>query len=83
MKTRQLGNSDLKVSVFGLGCMGMSEFYGATDEAEAVATLHRALDRGVTLLDTAAMYGFGHNETEPKEPSGCEAPAGGYTRRSI
>jgi aryl-alcohol dehydrogenase-like predicted oxidoreductase len=62
MKQRKLGNQGLTVSAMGLGCMGMSEFYGATDEAEAIATIHRALDLGVTLLDTADMYGVGHNE---------------------
>jgi aryl-alcohol dehydrogenase-like predicted oxidoreductase len=61
MKTRTLGK-DLKVSAVGLGCMGMSEFYSGRDEAEAIATLHRALDLGVTLLDTADMYGPFTNE---------------------
>ena len=61
MQTRTLGTT-LEVSALGLGCMGMSEFYGATDEAEAIATLHRALDLGVTLLDTADVYGMGANE---------------------
>ena len=60
--TRPLGRSGLTVSAMGLGCMGMSEFYGATDEAESIATLHRALDLGVTFLDTADMYGTGRNE---------------------
>jgi aryl-alcohol dehydrogenase-like predicted oxidoreductase len=63
MKMRQLGKSGLKVSPIGLGCMGMSEFYGPRDEAEAVATIHRALDLGVNFLDTADMYGLGANET--------------------
>ncbi|MBX3025005.1 aldo/keto reductase [bacterium] len=62
MRTRPLGRSDLRVSAIGLGCMGMSEFYGATDEAEAVATIHRALDLGCTFLDTADMYGPHTNE---------------------
>ena len=61
MKTRKLGQ-DLTVSAIGLGCMGMSEFYSGRDEAEAIATLHRALDLGVTLLDTADMYGPFTNE---------------------
>ena len=61
MKTRKLG-AHLEVSALGLGCMGMSEFYGGRDEAEAIATIHRALDLGVTLLDTADMYGVGKNE---------------------
>jgi aryl-alcohol dehydrogenase-like predicted oxidoreductase len=60
MKKRQL--RDLTVSAIGLGCMGMSEFYGPSDEEESVATIHRALDLGVTFLDTADMYGHGHNE---------------------
>ncbi|SHG49316.1 aldo/keto reductase [Streptoalloteichus hindustanus] len=60
LPTRRLGA--LEVSAQGLGCMGMSEFYGATDDAESIATVHRALDLGVTLLDTADMYGMGANE---------------------
>ena len=60
MKTRRLGQ--LEVSAIGLGCMGMSEFYGTPDEGEAVATIHRALDLGVTFLDTADMYGPFTNE---------------------
>ena len=62
MKTRQLGRNGLTVSAIGLGCMGMSEFYGAGDEAESIATIHRALELGVTLLDTADMYGPFTNE---------------------
>ena len=62
MKTRKLGNSGLEVSALGLGCMGMSDFYAGRDEAESVATLHRALDLGVNFLDTADMYGIGRNE---------------------
>ena len=56
MQTRKLGSQGLEVSAEGLGCMGMSEFYGATDEAEAMATIHRALELGVTLLDTSDIY---------------------------
>ena len=52
MKTRKLGSEGLEVSALGLGCMGMSEFYGTSDEQSATATIHRALDLGVTLLDT-------------------------------
>ncbi len=63
MRMRLLGKSGLKVSAIGLGCMGMSEFYGPGDEVEAVATIHRALDLGVNFLDTADMYGLGANET--------------------
>lgn len=61
MKQRKLGQG-LTVSELGLGCMGMSEFYGTGDEAESIATIHRALDLGVTLIDTADMYGSGANE---------------------
>ena len=60
MKQRQL--RDLTVSAIGLGCMGMSEFYGPSDEDESIATIHRALDLGVTFLDTSDLYGSGHNE---------------------
>jgi aryl-alcohol dehydrogenase-like predicted oxidoreductase len=60
MQQRRLG--DLTVSALGFGCMGMSDFYAGRDEAEAVATIHRALDLGVTFLDTADMYGVGRNE---------------------
>jgi len=62
MQYRRLGSSSLVVSAVGLGCMGMSEFYGETDESESTATIHRALDQGVTFLDTADMYGLGRNE---------------------
>jgi aryl-alcohol dehydrogenase-like predicted oxidoreductase len=62
MQTRELGKSGLTVSAVGLGCMGMSEFYGASDEAASIATLHRALEIGVTFWDTADMYGSGANE---------------------
>lgn len=61
MKTRQLGQG-LTVSAIGLGYMGMSEFYGERDEGEAISTLHRALDLGVTFIDTADMYGPFTNE---------------------
>lgn len=62
MEQRQLGKQGLTVSAIGLGCMGMSEFYGPGDEAESIATLHRALDLGVNFLDTADMYGPFTNE---------------------
>ena len=63
METRTLGTQGLEVSAQGLGCMGMSEFYGRTDESEAIATIRRALELGVTFLDTADMYGWGANES--------------------
>lgn len=62
MNRRQLGTSGLTVSAQGLGCMSMSEFYGPRDEPESLATIHRALDLGVNFLDTADIYGLGHNE---------------------
>jgi aryl-alcohol dehydrogenase-like predicted oxidoreductase len=62
MDTRILGTKGLEVSEQGLGCMGMSEFYGSTDEQEAIATIHRALELGVNFLDTADMYGPFTNE---------------------
>jgi aryl-alcohol dehydrogenase-like predicted oxidoreductase len=62
MPRRRLGRSELVVSALGLGCMGMSEFYGSTDDAESIATIHRAIDRGIDFLDTADIYGVGRNE---------------------
>ena len=62
MQMRKLGSCGLEVSALGLGCMGMSEFYGERDEAEAIATIHRAVDLGITLIETADMYGPFTNE---------------------
>jgi len=62
MKHRNLGHSNLEISVIGLGCMGMSEFYGSAQETESIATLHRAIELGVNFFDTADMYGPWTNE---------------------
>jgi len=62
MQLRSLGKNGPRVSALGLGCMGMSEFYGPSDEAESIATIHRALDLGMNFLDTADAYGLGRNE---------------------
>ncbi len=62
MQTRILGKQGPVVSAVGLGCMGMSEFYGSTNDSESIKVIHEAIDRGVTFLDTADMYGVGHNE---------------------
>jgi len=62
LKQRSIGNSGLEVSALGLGCMGMSDFYSGRDEEEAIRTIHRAIEFGVTFLDTADMYGVGKNE---------------------
>jgi aryl-alcohol dehydrogenase-like predicted oxidoreductase len=62
MDKRKLGSTGPVVSSLGLGCMGMSDFYGPTDRSESIATIHAALDAGVTLLDTGDFYGMGHNE---------------------
>ena len=62
MQYRELGNSDLKVSAIGLGCMSMSGTYGKSDDAESIDVIHHALDLGVNFLDSSDMYGWGHNE---------------------
>jgi aryl-alcohol dehydrogenase-like predicted oxidoreductase len=62
MKTRNLGNNGPEVSSIGLGCMGMSDLYGNADRMESIATIHEALEKGVTLFDTGDFYGVGHNE---------------------
>src|SRR3954454_16290152 len=62
MNTRPLGTTGPSVSALGLGAMGMSDLYGPADRAESLATIHAALDAGITLLDTGDFYGMGHNE---------------------
>jgi pyridoxine 4-dehydrogenase len=62
MDHRKLGATGPNVSVIGLGCMGMSDFYGPADRSESISTIHAALDAGITLLDTGDFYGIGHNE---------------------
>lgn len=62
MKTRKLGREGLSVSALGLGCMSMTDIYGPADDRESIATIHHALDRGVSFIDTADMYGNGRNE---------------------
>ncbi len=62
MRQVPLGQSSLSISRIGLGCMGMSQAYGPTDEAESIATIHRALELGINFLDTSDRYGAGKNE---------------------
>src|ERR1700726_3981034 len=62
MEHRKLGKSGPTTSAIGLGTMGMSDFYGPADRSESIATIHAALDAGITLLDTGDFYGMGHNE---------------------
>src|SRR5574341_49509 len=67
MRTRTLGKSGPPLSLIGLGCMGMSDFYGPADMAESIATIHAALETGITLLDTGDFYGMGRNELLVRE----------------
>jgi pyridoxine 4-dehydrogenase len=70
MEKRKLGSTGPAVSTIGLGCMGMSDFYGPTDRGESISTIHAALDAGITLLDTGDFYGMGHNELLIREALG-------------
>ena len=91
MLSRNLGQSGISVSAIGLGCMGLSEFYGEpTQETEAINLLHRAVDLGITHFDTAEIYGQGRNEqllgkafAFPPKHQGAEAGAKGLRSRSI
>ena len=67
MEQRKLGSTGPTVSALGLGCMGMSEVYGPADRDESIATVHAALDAGITLLDTGDFYAMGHNELLVRE----------------
>src|SRR5438477_12941972 len=62
MQFRKLGKTGIRLSAIGLGCMGMSEFYGQRNDEESIKVIHRAIDIGVTFLDTADIYGIGDNE---------------------
>src|SRR3954451_11281106 len=71
MTTRSLGTTGPRVSAIGLGAMGMSDLYGPADRAESIATIHAALDAGITLIDTGDFYGMGHNELLIREALEC------------
>ena len=81
MKYLHLGKTGPQVSALGLGCMGMSGMYGPSDRAEGIATIHAAIDAGVTLLDTGDFYGIGHNEMLIGEPSSEEPRQGPHQRQ--
>jgi len=83
MRARRLGSSGPHVSALGLGCMGMSGVYGPADETESIATIHAALDTGVTLLDTGDFYGHGpQRAAHPPGPAG-PGPRPGDDQRQV
>ena len=82
MNYLQLGSHGPQVSAIGLGTMGMSDMYGPADRAESTATIHAALDRGVTLLDTGDFYGMGHNEMLVGEALSRWCKSSGQFRRT-
>ena len=82
MKMRQLGTG-LRIPAIGLGCDGMSGIYGPADEAESIATIHAALDAGVTLIDTGDFYGMGHNELLIGEALRAARPRQGRAEREV
>jgi aryl-alcohol dehydrogenase-like predicted oxidoreductase len=82
MEQRKLGSSGPTVSALGLGCMGMSEVYGPADRGEAIATVHAALDAGITLLDTGDFYAMGHSEMLAGGAEECH-PRQGSAQREV
>jgi aryl-alcohol dehydrogenase-like predicted oxidoreductase len=84
VETRKLGSSGLEVSALGLGCMGMSEFYGPSGESESIDTIHRAIELGVTFLDTADIYGMGRNEElVGRAIRSCSQPSSAFCERQM
>ena len=83
MQSRQLGTTGPTVSALGLGAMGMSDFYGPADRTESIATIHAALDAGLTLIDTGDFYGMGHNELLIREALEGKRPRRRHDQREV